>query len=160
MAKPKPPRADRPKQSSEKRSGPEKLAPVDLRSEPVTAMGLAEVTHAAKLCFGMAAAILGHADLDKPNDATFDAAEGLYEGNRVLFRGLSLSSLPINQLLCSVADSADSNADYGIGITAAHCHQMAWRYGQCVLGILHQWNVIGETLDGKVVTDHQQFRQK
>lgn len=160
MAKP---RAAQPKERTERQSGPEKPAPVDLRSEPVTAMGLADVTLAAKLCFDSAAAIRGHADcadLDTPNAATFDAAEGLYEGNHVLHRGLGFPSLPINQLLLSVADPADCNADYGLGITAAHCHRTAWIYGKCVLGILHQWHVVGETLDGKVVTDHQQFRQK
>ena len=159
MATPKQPRADRPKLPAERRSGPVKPEQVDLRSEPVTAMRLAEVTHAAKLCFGMAAAILGHGDLDKPNGATFSAAEGLYEGNHVLHRGLGLSSLPINQLLCSVADSADCNANYGIGITATHCHQIAWRYGQCVMDTLNQWNVVG-TCEGQVVTDQQHFRQK
>jgi hypothetical protein len=97
--------------------------------------------------------------LDKPSDATFDAAVGLFEANRLLRRELKFSSLPTYQLLCSVADATDSNADYGIGITAAHCHQIAWRYGQCVMDTLNQWLVVGVTPDGKVVTDQQHFRQ-
>ena len=124
--------------------------------------GLESVIHAAELCFGCATAMLDYAAPDsypRVNDAHFSAYEGLFEGARELDRYLFPSQSPYNQLLCLASESHDRNADYGIGITAAHCHAIAWMYGKSLLEVLNRRNVVMATLDGKSAVCRRTFRE-
>ena len=124
--------------------------------------GLERVIHAAELCFGCATAMLDYAAPDsypRVNDAHFSAYEGLFEGAWALDRYLFPSQSPYNQLLCLASESHDRNADYGIGISAAHCHAIAWMYGKSLLEVLNRRNVVMATLDGKSAVCRRTFRE-
>lgn len=126
--------------------------------------GLENVIHAAEVCLVCATALLDYSTSPSFSETTLtvacNAAEGLYEANHTLFRYLSWSSSPYEQLFRLVADSTDRNADYGVEIVAAHCHRIAWVFGQEVLTALNQSHVVGQTLEGKVVTCKSPFRNK